>query len=1026
MEGVQYVPPPDVSTPPRETTIEYVYATQAGAPMTAQVPPVMEMKSVAKFGTTDASMGKDIEVGLKRTEDRLRAIDKRLCQLEGRRAPLLGGSVNRTIKPKTEKQTEAKKKMDKKDHKFFWKNLELALRVAVWVTLFGLPTYHDYFINVFFGQPDAASKEFCGNNLGRFYNNSGTMEPFQHQHGDDIPVVQCGILPDIYKGYWPTVGMMIIFSVYQNLGMTVRLCWQGIIGTFWAVVNNVVMCVLFPKGAAGDHYWPVLAWFDVILIVVLFLVCNAETNTIKFGLSTHICLMIEFMTPGLGPTMGEIPMIGGVNWDNEAVCWLLTAIIGALVAVLACLLPYPLTNITEVDDICVAYVLRASKIFHCCVNYMCGPAMTPEGEQLACRILKLNENLVSMKGQNDAAWWETGGLTWLGLKKQQMYGDFEEVLSRLQSVMTTIRRTVRAEDFKGQHKSFMSDSIQKPLNELCDCIEALAEGAAKGCEDGNIDDKEKEDLEKLILDLEVHQKTLVEVYLNQSSQLKGGMRLKEDLGAEHTFLFCLVTWGHRLRIFVKRVLFHHKAKPPSMKDHMKQAMLSIKETWEPATLKTTERILYTVRNTLTIMIAYVLAMELKDKSLFTQYSSTMPMTLTMLISRQPGTTFFNSTQRLMGVTLGKVLPLLMVGMANLFTCEDWKQYAWHMSSSLGFELGFLYMYFTSMKYAGLGCFAAAYGCAFLFVPCSNSNFEATYSARYKELGQICCAIVIQQMVDVVFSFKQDPRNQAIAAVKNVKEQLKKGYGQFFKQDQFLMDDYDDIKKAIAGAEQWVSECDPQLEVCPGWETPFNVNLYASCVDTFHVLLGDFLILALGAGEVGQRSKGHTNAGDKGLQEKADEEIEASAEARQKSRTDDDRLRAQGLVGKARESALAVTASAMFGFQSINVIEQQLYKKIDQAFDTLLILLGHTEGTKIKDRAISEVTYIKDLRTLHGLNELIANCNSMKTSLDEQDFKKDYLGRIPDVRLAVAIHGLDSASNTLADLIELVTEHNTTG
>merc|ERR1712194_726482 len=98
----------------------------------------------------------------------------------------------------------------------------------------------------------------------------------------------------------------------------------------------------------------------------------------------------------------------------------------------------------------------------------------------------------------------------------------------------------------------------------------------------------------------------------------------------------------------------------------KTLRLGFCNTFNPA-LVDKERFLFAVRNTLSITICFVIAFFVQS-SVFVQHSSTMPATLCLLISHFPGSALFKNLKRLLGVTLGKVLPIILLGISHLTPC----------------------------------------------------------------------------------------------------------------------------------------------------------------------------------------------------------------------------------------------------------------------------------------------------------------------------------------------------------------------
>merc|ERR1719446_1254291 len=94
-----------------------------------------------------------------------------------------------------------------------------------------------------------------------------------------------------------------------------------------------------------------IAYADFVIVTFLFLLCKAEQNTIKFGLSWHAMYMMYFVNPDVGNARGLFPIFGlPLQWDSYRTVVMLTSIAGALLAVLATLFPFKLLNMSMIQD----------------------------------------------------------------------------------------------------------------------------------------------------------------------------------------------------------------------------------------------------------------------------------------------------------------------------------------------------------------------------------------------------------------------------------------------------------------------------------------------------------------------------------------------------------------------------------------------------------------------------------------------------------------------------------------------------
>ncbi|CAE7755283.1 unnamed protein product, partial [Symbiodinium pilosum] len=93
----------------------------------------------------------------------------------------------------------------------------------------------------------------------------------------------------------------------------------------------------------------------------------------------------------------------------------------------------------------------------------------------------------------------------------------------------------------------------------------------------------------------------------------------------------------------------------------------IYNTWAPSKITNLNHLTFAARNFVGITIVFFLAIRL-DGYVFKPYGPIMPATLGLLISTYQSTAFTNNIHRLLGVLLGKVLPLLILSGLSLFNC----------------------------------------------------------------------------------------------------------------------------------------------------------------------------------------------------------------------------------------------------------------------------------------------------------------------------------------------------------------------
>mmetsp|Transcript_159207 Transcript_159207/g.305444 ORF Transcript_159207/g.305444 Transcript_159207/m.305444 type:complete len:995 (-) Transcript_159207:219-3203(-) len=991
------------------------------------------MTSLASVSPTKPATMQDLEGGFNSSHDRIHGLHQRLAKIENAGDPLLPKKESEIKSNEESHEANMEQKATQVTASAFQLNIKLAARTAFWVTFFGLPTFHIGLANWFFGSP--AANAICGDELlGNWYKDpdqqiksrvragkgdmQGKLVPWEVAVAsgvedawdpDQFPEqVQCGILPDIYLGYWPTVMQMTIFSCFISCGNTVQLCWQGIMGTLLAVVNNVVLCMIFPKGinSTDNHaFFYVLAWTNFVVVTFVFLLSKAETNTIKFGLSTHVCLMMGFVSDA-GPGVGVHSSGMGFNWDNESVCWFLTALLGALIAVLAMLLPRPLLNIKKVDDSTEAYCFRMCKNMHSALDYLCGEAVEPWGKQIAAKIQGGGDVLANVQNDVTAAWWECFDLGTPG-KKRQLYKDFNDSVQTLQPLQFAVRRCVLEEDFEGAHRIFFQTGgdLHKAMDDLHFVNKALMTSISMKCEDGIINDDEKAELKKQVADVQAAQKKMVQVYLKSTLGLRIGHdadcpgTVRKDLGSEYSFMFCLSSWGKRQVTFANNFLVQNRGLKGKLTETVVKRFIvtPVKNTFNLEEMKKWEQVRYAIRNTISIVVTFWMGTRLEG-TLFTKWSYLMPMTLSLLISRVPHGTFAKSYQRIEGVSLGKILPIMFLSLVNIFPCATSMNFLWHIAAIFLYMFGFQYMSFSSLQFGSVGCLGAAYGCAFFFVRCADEGSgtkeaeEANFVARYKEIGQIVGAVVVMIAVDSMF--RGEPATEtAVNTVKAIKEKVNNAYKAFFAGHVHLKESHEEIVKAIELAKAAAESVDPKLSIAPGYAPPFRYNFFTSLLPLFETFASDFNMLMLATGTDASRAAGERSAAHEDL-----------------------------------VSQVVANKVPNVNITGIEEMRDHLFEEISLVMDAAIGLLEHPSGEPVEDDPnMDKITRSTDAEALQfrGTDEFVKDINSIQqlhTSESENSELAD-VTMINQVRLQVALQALSAAKKSLNSIADCVVANN---
>merc|ERR1740121_350637 len=239
-----------------------------------------------------------------------------------------------------------------------------------------------------------------------------------------------------------------------------------------------------------------------------------------------------------------------------------------------------------------------------------------------------------------------------------------------------------------------------------------------------------------------------------------------------------------------------------------------------------------------------------NASVFQQYSATMPGVLTLLVTYDYGATFFKNIQRLMGVTLGLTLPLLVMSVLSLFPCDSHFRFFFHVIALFTFNFMFTFMYYSSEQWSTIGVCIVGFGCYPMFHQCDASQTEGSlinYSAQYKYIAQVIIAILLKMFVANLMA-PAESRDVALNLLDKLCTSVTEAYKAFILGDvtgeQGLKAKRDEVKKYILDCEAIYPKCEPGLQIVPGTRTPFKFELYGKALQNLRLVLSDLDMLVL--------------------------------------------------------------------------------------------------------------------------------------------------------------------------------------
>jgi len=945
-------------------------------------------------------------------------------------------------------------------HATFMNNFRLALTTAMWATFFGVPMYsplHD----TIFGSTAYLSelKDAHGNALvpgdqlacqgsdlfGMVYDSTSSnvtnhMVPWDEDlHGEWVdsgfsnttyPQVWCGYLPQSYAGNWPNVIQMILFTAYFTTGSTVQLAWQGIMGTFLATANVAVMSVIWKDGALANYdthgnfveykdpnYHPIIGYGNFALVTLLFLLCRAEANTVKFGLSWHAFYMISFVNPHTGPARGTIPIsVFGVTlpgqWDSYRTVVLLTSFAGASLAILATLFPYKLLNMAMIKDDGETIVSAIDSIWKDSIEYFCGESKKGKKRQIACRIDSLQGTIDSVNGHLKTAWWECLDFGKAG-RQRTLYTVFDQKVGNkaTRNLLYAVKGCILSEDFNANHKQFCL-KVKAPMDELRAETTGLLHILIGVCREGVCDEKLKKHITWKAGLVKDAQQKLYEAY--EQTGDNGPPKCKSDWANEFTFVFALSHWADEMLRFAMDIHDEKKAEAEK-KSFMTVARKELALTFSREKMFKPSHLNFVMRNFTSIVLAFIFGALLHDQgfSMFRAYSGTMAGTLGLLMSKVGGSAMEKNLKRLLGVVLGKVIPIVILGNLQFFGCENSQRYLAQGIAVYLFIFAFEYVYFTSANWGSVGILIAGFGCypliAFPSEESCHADATAGFLNNYEELCEVTACILLQMVVDVLGehqSAREKATDHIEHATKHAQECLKTFFDGCEKDKDLVAMDLKKIRDsamdALAKATEKIPDVDPAKLVAPGPETPFNLSLYTRAISLLQLLVSDLSMIILAIHEPKDHQEEESTASEKTMS----------------------KILGDLSSWKNKEDGHGVS------------FQDDTKNHIDYASKALIAILRKTVETPFKEEEVVKVfntfEQMQLARPVHGKEHMFKDCDNF-VETGERESKKES-GKAPDskitavkdvfaVRISVIIVACNNIVQHMGELAEICVEMN---
>lgn len=587
-----------------------------------------------------------------------------------------------------------------------------------------------------------------------------------------------------------------------------------------------------------ERFGELVSFANVAVVTMLFLISLSAKNTIMFGLSWHLCFMMNFMNPSLGVPRGQ----------EEHVKWFLTeyfvveatTVLGAVLAIVATLVPCArLFNVQHLAEDLTTVTLCITDIWDDSVSYLFGCHQSAKRFQIETAIDSLSRTSSVAKDHISGAWWETFGIG-RGARQRRLLKAFETYPTSIKDILYVVKSCVLSESFNGEHNSFMQQ-VRGPAEALLAKTQLLLWVCSSACTDGHIDELAAEKISRSASTVRDDQAALLAAFARCSPKISA------DLSEEQQFLFALSMWARRTTDFADCLVGLAKDESSGQDSIFEVMLRAIRETWDPKGMFQIDHAMFAARNWLSIMVVFFIGFY-AEGSIFDRYSYVMPVTLSLLMVSDGShhVEYEKCTHRLLGVTLGKCLPIVVVSVLGTFECVSVARLLTQAVLICVYITFFAFVYFNSDMWSYVGCLVAGFGVYQLMAPCDNFNRTDYYASKYKELGSVIIAIFIQGFLQAMLQ-RQSAQDVLVERVQKLTAALEAAFEAVFESDVGQLQVFlREVSEHLEAAKAVAPECDPKLQIWRGTLPPFSMHFCTSALKRIELIAAELEMILVAA------------------------------------------------------------------------------------------------------------------------------------------------------------------------------------
>jgi len=568
-----------------------------------------------------------------------------------------------------------------------------------------------------------------------------------------IPKGHVKALDDFKETGLYTLGCVFfcVFNLGKSFGETLCNVVHGIKGALIAVFHIWALWSIFPHSVTDDSP-PYVFWIGVadgVVFIGVILLLNFNMSTKIFSICSHVGWWMLFLKPG----DNGFHWPGSDEWDpteDAAFSCLVTTAIGAVLALLSALLPYPLLARDMADEVAKDLARNAPQTWRLMVEYLSNTSRNAyKQDQVYRNMVRYDTKCKGLSALLDSSWWESFGMVKSRLIRRKLRR-LDQAMAQGSECIHAIWGTASDLEWDDTHNTMMA-RIAPTMNQCVDHAEKLMNECYRASIAGQLSDVQIQDLRILVASVKESEVALAKVVhefrqsvgLKASESGKENHKLLEKWVLPHVLAFNLSCFLHSIVSFAEDLdKGNVDMNSLPLADLVGSWSDLVKGVLEPSNMNFVKRAMICIN--LSFVIGFF-----GYEPLIKPYFSGIAATSSLLLSKFTGSAIVKNLGRVQGVVLGMVAGQII---KSFFHTCDWYNVVLLGLVAFLWSFGLLFVWHNgSPQTSFVGSLAACFGLSMILsgscTPIGKEQVidkEGTYDSIVTNI--IACCIII--LVDV--------------------------------------------------------------------------------------------------------------------------------------------------------------------------------------------------------------------------------------------------------------------------------------